>query len=129
MGTIGLRLRSQRESRGLGRAEVARATKLWAHHLAALEHEDFDALPQDAPIQRYVRTYAEYLGLDADAFVAEIEQRIETARPGPEPVAEPVAAEPEVEAQPVVETAPEPTAEPELLPGPAANWDRALSAK
>ena len=37
MGTLGLRLRSERESRGLGRVAVARATKVWVHQLAALE--------------------------------------------------------------------------------------------
>ena len=76
MGTLGLRLRSERESRGLGRVDVARATKVWIHHLAALEHDDYDALVGDETAASQLRTYAEYLGMDPDPVVAELEKHV-----------------------------------------------------
>lgn len=71
MTTVGERLRSERERRGLQRVDVSRATRVYIHHLSALEHGSFDELPDDAVVRGYVRSYAEYLGLDPEATVAE----------------------------------------------------------
>jgi cytoskeleton protein RodZ len=132
MGTFGVRLRSERESRGLGRAEVARATQVWAHYLAALEHEDFDDLPDGDTAQGYLRTYAEYLGLDPDPVVAEFLGEIEARRPAPAesevgtPEPEPgMAASETVEPRPPASVGPLPREVEPCEPAPAeANPER-----
>jgi hypothetical protein len=98
----------------LGRVDVARATKVWIHQLAALEHDDYDALLGDETAANHLRIYAEYLGFDPDPVVAEFLGEIETRRPAADPTpAEPAEAE---EALPVAEVSdPEPAVETALL--------------
>jgi cytoskeletal protein RodZ len=83
MGAFGLRLRSEREKRGLRLVDVAKATKIGAHDLAALEYDDFDALPDAEVSKEQVRAYAEHLGLDPDDAVAEFVRVLEAGRPAP----------------------------------------------
>jgi len=121
MGSSGLRLRGARESRGLRLVDVAKATKVAAHHLVALEYGDFEVLPELDVLDGYVRTYAEYLGLDPDDAAAELAREIEACRPAPQTEAEPAG---EVEAD-VPPPAPEPEVEVAVdpvppSPGPAA---------
>ena len=71
MGTFGLRLRRERENKGLRLIDVAKTTRVGVHYLAALEHEDLDALPNDVFVKGFVRVYAECLDIDADEVVAE----------------------------------------------------------
>lgn len=124
MGTFGLRIRGEREKRGLRLVDVARATRVGAHHLAALEHDDFGNLPDDEIVTGYVRAYAEHLGLDPDAVVADFVRELEAGRPAratdaeergeevlvPAPVSEGEEADEEI--APEEETAPEEAAAP-----------------
>ncbi len=84
MGSFGLRLRKERESKGLRLVDVAKVTRVGAHFLAALEHEDFGALPNDVFVKGFVRVYAECLGIDADKLVAEYLELARQRRPAPE---------------------------------------------
>ena len=59
-------LRQAREVRGCSPQEAARDTKLRVDQIKALEAEDFDALPGDVYVRGSLRTYAVYLGVDAD---------------------------------------------------------------
>jgi cytoskeletal protein RodZ len=52
-------------------AEVERATKIRAKYLRALENEEFGLLPGSTFVKTFLRTYAEYLGLDAQLLVEE----------------------------------------------------------
>jgi hypothetical protein len=56
-------------------------------HLAALEDERFDELPEEVCVKGFLRAYADYLGLDGELFVAEFKSRPEANRPllAPEP--------------------------------------------
>jgi hypothetical protein len=72
---IGHSLREARERQGLGYPEIELATKIRAKYLRALEEEDFTAVPGDAYIRGFLRTYAEYLGLDGDVYVDEYASR------------------------------------------------------
>ena len=83
MAAFGQQLRSQRESRGLRLVDVALATEVCAHHLAALEHEHLRELAGDPRAEGYVRTYAEYLGLDSTAVVTAFLREFEQLRPAP----------------------------------------------
>jgi cytoskeletal protein RodZ len=76
---IGNSLRAARERQGLGYPEIELATKIRAKYIRALEEEDFTAIPGDAYIRGFLRTYAEYLGLDGDVYVAEYGSRFITS--------------------------------------------------
>jgi cytoskeletal protein RodZ len=76
---IGNSLRAARERQGLGYPEIELATKIRAKYIRALEEEDFTAIPGDAYIRGFLRTYAEYLGLDGDVYVDEYGSRFITS--------------------------------------------------
>jgi hypothetical protein len=76
---IGNSLRAARERQGLGYPEIELATKIRAKYIRALEEEDFDAVPGDAYIRGFLRTYADYLGLDGDVYVDEYASRFLTS--------------------------------------------------
>ena len=52
-------------------AEVESATKIRAKYLRALENEEFGLLPGNTFVKTFLRTYAEYLGLDAQLLIEE----------------------------------------------------------
>jgi helix-turn-helix protein len=72
---IGNSLRSARERQGLGYPEIELATKIRAKYIRALEEEDFTTIPGDAYIRGFLRTYADYLGLDGEVYVDEYASR------------------------------------------------------
>jgi cytoskeletal protein RodZ len=61
-------------------------TRIRAKHLRALEDERFDVLPGPAYTKGFLRTYADYLGLDGQPFVEEYNARF---APEEEPAAPP----------------------------------------
>jgi len=67
--TVGRLLRSARERQGLGLDEVEATLLIRTAQLRAIEDDRFDALPAEAYARGFVRTYAEYLGLDGDQMV------------------------------------------------------------
>jgi cytoskeleton protein RodZ len=76
---IGNSLREARERQGLGYPEIELATKIRAKYIRALEAEDFTSIPGDAYIRGFLRTYADYLGLDSDVYVDEYASRFITS--------------------------------------------------
>jgi cytoskeletal protein RodZ len=72
---LGSSLASARLALGLELKDVERETRIRARYLGALEEEDFDALPGEAYAAAFLRTYAAYLGLEADAYVEELRRR------------------------------------------------------
>ena len=72
---LGSSLAAERLALALELRDVERDTRIRARYLAALEEEDFDALPADAYAAGFLRTYAGYLGLDAEAYVEEFRRR------------------------------------------------------
>ena len=76
MFEIGTSLRSARERQGLDLAQVERETRIRARFLEALENEQFDVLPAPAYAKGFLRTYAEFLGLDGERFVDEYNTRV-----------------------------------------------------
>jgi len=76
---IGNSLREARERQGLGYPEIELATKIRAKYIRALEEENFTAIPGDAYIRGFLRTYADYLGLDGDVYVDEYASRFITS--------------------------------------------------
>jgi len=77
MPEIGETLREARMRRRIDMAEVETATKIRAKYLRALESEEWDLLPGPTFVKTFLRTYAEYLELDARLLVEEYKQRFE----------------------------------------------------
>ena len=85
MFEIGYSLRSARERQGIGLPEAELATKIRAKYIRALEEEDFDALPGDTYARGFLRTYADYLGLDGEIYVDEYASRFHNTEWDDEP--------------------------------------------
>lgn len=75
MFQLGSSLRTAREHRQLQLSDVERETNIRAKYLAALEDEQFDVLPGTAYVKGFLRTYADFLGLDGATFVDEFNER------------------------------------------------------
>jgi cytoskeleton protein RodZ len=75
MFEIGNSLREARLRQGLEFPEIEHATKVRSKYLRALEDEEFDTLPAQTYIKGFLRTYAEYLGLDGQLYVDEYNTR------------------------------------------------------
>jgi cytoskeleton protein RodZ len=76
--TLGQALRSARETHGVSFEEVAAILRIKASYLAALEAGQFEQLPGTAYALGFVRTYAEYLGMNGSEAV----QRFKTESTG-----------------------------------------------
>ena len=63
--------------RRIDMTEVETATKIRGKYLRALENEEWDLLPGPTFVKSFLRTYAEYLGLDSRLLVEEYRQRFE----------------------------------------------------
>jgi cytoskeleton protein RodZ len=72
---IGSSLRTAREHQQLELAAVERETRIRTKYLQALEEEHFDVLPGTAYVKGFLRTYADFLGLDGPRFVDEFNER------------------------------------------------------
>lgn len=82
--TIGDELKQAREESGYTIPDVAQALRIQAAHLQALEDCAHDALPGATYAIGFLRSYADYLGLDADNAVARFKEEAEIrARPTP----------------------------------------------
>jgi cytoskeletal protein RodZ len=75
MFELGNSLREARSRQGLGYPQVELATKIRAKYLRALEEEQFDVLPAETYVRGFLRTYADFLGLDGQLYVDEYESR------------------------------------------------------
>jgi cytoskeletal protein RodZ len=67
--TLGETLRQARLDKGVSLADAARDTRIRRGYLEALEAEDPAALPPAVYTRGFLRTYAEYLGLNPQAMV------------------------------------------------------------
>jgi helix-turn-helix protein/uncharacterized protein DUF4115 len=72
---IGNSLREARFRQQLELAEIEQATKIRARYLRALEEESFEVLPAQTYVKGFLRTYADYLGLDGQLYVDEYNSR------------------------------------------------------
>jgi hypothetical protein len=63
---LGDQLRAARERRGVELDQVSTATRIRTTYLEALERHHWEVLPADVFTRGYVRSYAEYLGLDPE---------------------------------------------------------------
>jgi hypothetical protein len=76
---IGEVLKRARSRRKLDIRTVEQQTKIRIKYLRALENEEWDVLPGPAYAKGFLRTYAQFLGLDGDALVDEYRRTVEAA--------------------------------------------------
>jgi len=83
---IGNSLREARHRQQLDLTDVEQSTKIRARYLRALEEEAFDVLPAQTYVKGFLRTYADWLGLDGQLYVDEYNSRFGTDEEPREPV-------------------------------------------
>lgn len=74
-GKIGLVLERARRDRGLSLEEAERATKIRKRYLSGLESDDYTVLPDAVYARGFLKTYANFLGLDGDGLSEELRTR------------------------------------------------------
>ncbi len=75
MFEIGNSLREARVRQGLDYAQIELGTKIRSKYIKALEDEQFGTLPAQPYVKGFLRTYAEFLGLDGQLYVDEYNSR------------------------------------------------------
>ena len=75
MFEIGSSLREARLRQGIDFPALEQATKIRAKYLRALEDERFELLPAHTYVKGFLRSYADYLGLDGELYVDEYNSR------------------------------------------------------
>jgi cytoskeletal protein RodZ len=75
---IGNSLREARVRQALEFPEIEQATKIRGKYLRALEDENFEQLPGQTYVKGFLRTYADYLGLEGQLYVDEYNSRYVT---------------------------------------------------
>jgi cytoskeleton protein RodZ len=76
MFAIGDSLREARTRRGLSAADVRKGIRIRERYLTALEEEHWELLPGEAYTKGFLRTYAEFLGLNGNLYIDEYNARI-----------------------------------------------------
>ena len=93
---IGQQLRQKREQRSLTIDQAASATRIRSRYLKAMETGEFGVLPSPVHARGFLRAYAEFLELDAEPLLTELEGK---DLPSPESQATP-ASQPAGQAEP-----------------------------
>ena len=83
MSNLGANFRKAREAAGLPLEKIAADTRISTRFLNAIENEDFHLLPGGIFNRGFIKSYAEYLGLDSTQVLADYER---ISAPEQEPV-------------------------------------------
>jgi len=75
---IGRLLEQKRKERGLTLEEVEQATKIRKRYLTGLERENYAILPDAVYARGFLKTYANYLGLDGEALSRQLKSSTRT---------------------------------------------------
>jgi cytoskeleton protein RodZ len=116
--TVGQLLRATREAKGQTLDDVERVIRIRAKHLAALEADQFAALPSTAHARGFLKNYSQHLGLDTATVLAAYDAQVQKRSLLPR-------LKPAVPPRPIQSPAPRPRAGPSL---PAANPARPARA-
>ena len=75
--TVGKYLKRTREEKNLSLDEAARATKIRKEFLLAIEDDKLETLPGPVFARGFIRSYAEYLTLDAQMLLGRVARVLE----------------------------------------------------
>ncbi|MDQ1284113.1 MAG: hypothetical protein QG620_461 [Patescibacteria group bacterium] len=67
--TLGEKLRKFREERRISLGEVSRCSRIKIEYLEYLEEGNYDNLPADVYVKGFLRSYAEFLGVDEQVLI------------------------------------------------------------
>jgi len=81
MSALGEAFRAARETRGLSLSDVAEQIHIRSVYLASIEAEDWAAIGAPVYVRGFIRTYARFLGLDAEAAIARFSEWVAGERP------------------------------------------------
>jgi cytoskeletal protein RodZ len=81
MPALGEDFRSAREARGLSLSDVAEQIHIRSVYLGAIEQEDWPQIGAPVYVRGFIRTYARFLGLDAEAAVQRFNETVPADRP------------------------------------------------
>ena len=70
MESLGNKLKTVREAKGLSYDYVSRETNISSKYLEALEREDFSGFPGEPYALGFLKNYSEYLGLNSDELLS-----------------------------------------------------------
>lgn len=73
----GQQLRETRLGLEISLEQAAEETRIRLHYLKAMENGDFEQLPSKAHERGFLRAYAEYLGLDPESLLSNLDQQEE----------------------------------------------------
>jgi cytoskeleton protein RodZ len=82
---IGQALEKARKEQGLTLEAIEQATKIRKYYLSCLEREDYGALPDAVYARGFLKTYANYLGLDGEEFSRALKDQRRLRRERAEP--------------------------------------------
>lgn len=108
MSTPGEKLRNARKFRNLSIAQVVKATRIRSYYIEAIEADDFAIMPSATQARGFLRSYADFLGLDMETLL----QSPAPAQAEIDQAAEPIEIKPPIEEneaiidEPLVETPP-----------------------
>ena len=71
IGTIGQKLETARQAKGVSVSEAGQATKILSKFIEAMEADDFGVLSAPVYARSFIKMYAKYLGIDATPLVEE----------------------------------------------------------
>jgi cytoskeletal protein RodZ len=77
--SIGQQLKKEREARYLTLEKASEVTRIRVVFLRALEADDYSALPSAAQGRGFLRNYADYLELNIDEMIAELQRHVPSA--------------------------------------------------
>lgn len=77
---IGPALERRRKEQGLSLEEVEQATKIRKRYLEGLERDDYGVLPDAVYAAGFLKTYANFLGLDGEGMARELKSRRQPRR-------------------------------------------------
>jgi cytoskeletal protein RodZ len=75
--SVGALLREARESLGLDLRDVARGLRIRFPYLQGIENDDYAQLPGKTYVLGFLRSYAEYLGLDGEDVIARYRRQLD----------------------------------------------------
>lgn len=84
--TFGMRLKQEREQRGITLDQISQSTKIGTRFLQALEQDHFEQLPGGIFNKGFVRAYARFVGIDEEEAVADYLTATGANQPGAEAV-------------------------------------------
>jgi len=67
--SLGIFLKKSREERHIELDEVVEATRIQRHNLEAIENEEWSKLPSQVFIKGFLKSYAEFLGVDKETVI------------------------------------------------------------